>query len=460
MTEWIASVDDDALNLRTASMILSKNHMRITALHSGQTLLDWIAEENTPDLILLDIMMPGMDGFETLRKLREFEEKTAAPQIPVIFLTGDSDADVETRCLSAGALDFIRKPFEANALVHRVRNVVSQTARMRELAIDSATDRMTGFFNKTVATEKIRELCAQDTGALIIADLDSFKLVNDIYGHDMGDRILLSFASAVKNHVGQDDVVGRIGGDEFLFFCKSITNEEEMTGFIRALNTELLDRAKELMGEHMKVPLGVSAGGIFVPHKDMGYAELFQMADRALYIVKQNEKHGCVVADSLETVHMKEEGVSDIRTLRLAMAERDELSHAMWIGEDAFREIYRFMMRYIQSYHGVAYQVLFTLNPPQDGSMDNAQIVSVCYEFGHILQNTLRKSDIMMQNSTNQFFLLLPELEEKYVDSVMGRIAAIWEQNPASAKVKYVYELQIVEPENDGENRRRDDGEA
>ena len=459
MTEWIAIVDDDALNLRTASMILSKNHMRITALHSGQTLLDWIAEENTPDLILLDIMMPDMDGFETLKKLREFEEKTAAPQIPVIFLTGDSDAEVETRCLSAGALDFIRKPFEANALVHRVRNVVSQTARMRELAIDSAMDRMTGFYNKTVATEKIRELCAQDQGALLIADLDSFKLVNDIYGHDMGDRILLSFASAVKSHIGPDDVVGRIGGDEFLFFCKSITTEEEMLSFIRTLNSDLMKQARELMGEHMKVPLGVSAGGIFVPHKDLGYADLFQLADRALYIVKQKEKHDCMVADSLDPDHMGAEPQSDIRSLRLSMAERDERSHAMWIGEDAFREIYRFLMRYIQSYHGVAYQVLFTLNPPRN-AMDDAQLMSVCYEFGHILQNTLRKSDIMMQNSTNQFFLLLPELEEKYVDSVMGRIARIWEQNPNAKDVGFVYELQIVEPEADSENRRRDDSEA
>ena len=127
------------------------------------------------------------------------------------------------------------------------------------------------------------------------------------------------------------------------------------------------------------------------------------------------------------------------------------------IGEDAFREIYRFMLRYIQSYRGVAYQVLFTLQPPKDSSYDNEMLMSVYYAFGHILQNTLRKSDIMMQNSPNQFFLLLPELEEQYVEQVMSRIGRIWEENPDSDKVKYVYELQIIEPEAAAELRRRYD---
>ncbi len=456
MSEWIAIVDDDVVTLRSASLILSKNHMRVTALHSGAALLDWIGVDNKPDLILLDVLMPGLDGFETLKKLREQESKNALQQTPVIFLTGDSDTDIETKCLRAGALDFIRKPFEANALVQRVKNIVMQRERMQQLAVDSEIDRMTGFLNKTVATEKIRDLCATQKGVLIIVDLDSFKLVNDLYGHDMGDRVLIAFSEIVKAHIAPEDVVGRIGGDEFLFFCTSISERDGLFKLIETFNEELKKEAKTLMGDNMKVPLGVSAGGIFVPHENMGYAELFTSADRALYQVKQNDRHGCRLGDPFD-MGMEQERVNDIRSISLAMAERSDNNHAMWIGEDAFREIYRFMLRYIQSYRGVAYQVLFTLQPPKDSSYDNEMLMSVYYAFGHILQNTLRKSDIMMQNSPNQFFLLLPELEEQNVEQVMSRIDRIWEENPDSDKVKYVYELQIIEPEKAAELRRRYD---
>ena len=132
MADWVVVVDDDIMNLKMAGHILSKNNMRVTALKSGQALLDYIKENETPDLILLDINMPGMDGFETLKKLRE--QEVGQEEIPVIFLTANDDENSETRGLSLGAMDFIKKPFVPEVLTLRVRHIIDLIRLQRNLS--------------------------------------------------------------------------------------------------------------------------------------------------------------------------------------------------------------------------------------------------------------------------------------------------------------------------------------
>jgi len=119
--DWVVVVDDDILNLKMAGHILSKHNMRVTALKSGTALIEFI-KTNKPDLILLDIKMPGMDGFETLQRLQE--QTSLQEQIPVIFLTADDNQESETRGLALGAMDFIKKPFVPDVLVLRVRHTI------------------------------------------------------------------------------------------------------------------------------------------------------------------------------------------------------------------------------------------------------------------------------------------------------------------------------------------------
>ena len=102
MTKWIIVVDDDTANLKMAGHILSKNNMRVTALKSGSSFLEYVNENGMPDLVLLDIKMPVMDGFETLEKLRQIEQQKGLMKTPVIFLTADEDVDTETRGFEVG----------------------------------------------------------------------------------------------------------------------------------------------------------------------------------------------------------------------------------------------------------------------------------------------------------------------------------------------------------------------
>ena len=132
MADWVYVVDDDIANLKLAGHILSKNGMRVSAFTSGRAMLNAL-EGGTPDLILLDIMMPELSGFETLALLRERE---AGRDVPVIFLTADDEADTETRGLRQGAMDFIRKPLVAEVLVLRVRHTIELVRLERDLAAE------------------------------------------------------------------------------------------------------------------------------------------------------------------------------------------------------------------------------------------------------------------------------------------------------------------------------------
>ncbi|MBE6908582.1 MAG: response regulator [Ruminococcaceae bacterium] len=135
MADWVVVVDDDVTNLKLAGHILSKSRMRVSALRSGQALLDYLVD-NKPDLILLDILMPEMDGFETLKRLRENEK--GEEQIPVIFLTANEDEGSELRGLQLGAMDFIKKPFVPEVLALRVRHTIDLIRLQRSLESEVA----------------------------------------------------------------------------------------------------------------------------------------------------------------------------------------------------------------------------------------------------------------------------------------------------------------------------------
>lgn len=134
MPDWIIVVDDDITNLKIAGHILSKHSMRVTALKSGTALLDYLKTNQParPDLILLDVKMPGLDGFETMEQMKTL--MTPGEEIPVIFLTADENQESETKGLQLGAMDFIKKPFVPEVLVLRVRHTIELVRLQRSLA--------------------------------------------------------------------------------------------------------------------------------------------------------------------------------------------------------------------------------------------------------------------------------------------------------------------------------------
>lgn len=426
MAKWIIVVDDDTANLKMAGHILSKNNMRVTALKSGRAFLEYVEGNGMPDLVLLDIKMPEMDGFETLLKLREIEEKKGLMKTPVIFLTADEDVDTETRGFEVGVSDFIRKPFNPDVLLRRLDNILSNSQEMQSLKSEATIDKLTGFLNKGATGVELAKLCTENTGCLMMIDLDSFKLVNDIYGHEMGDKVLIAFAQIIKDTVPTGSKNGRIGGDEFVTFAMGITSEAKVADITAKINEALVAKAKELMGDDMSIPLGASIGGIFVPRYGNEYNSLLKLADKSLYIVKKNGKHGYELYNEDTEDEAQDTEDLDIQAISEILGERSIQNVALQLDKDSFSPVYRYVIRYIIRHHINACKVLFTLTP-SSGEADASYNDSVD-EFGNHIKDSLRKSDIFMRNRKNQYFVFLTDIREDSVGKVISHIIEDWKK--------------------------------
>ncbi len=436
MSYWIVVVDDEPLSLTNAKNMLHSHGMRVGCLRSGSDLLEFV-KTKTPDLILLDILMPEMDGFETYRALRRFEEKEGRPQIPVIFLTGEDNNEAERRGLKAGASDFIHKPFDEGILIKRINNTIVNRKTIESLTEEATMDKLTGFLNKASGTKRVTELCREERGALMIMDLDSFKLVNDLYGHDMGDRVLEAFSSVVRENVRAEDVVCRIGGDEFMGFFAEMTEESAVASLTKRLNTRLMQEADSLMGDDHGVPLGISIGVAVSNENANDYQLLFQFADNALYEVKRNGKHSYCIYDPEMTHEAEEENLEeDLNRVLQIVSERGEGKGALLLGIEAFSWNFRYMERFRQRYGGCGTRILFSLSSEEKGVL-YTEMVS---EFGNVLKNSLRKSDILMQWKKNKYLVVLPLLQESDIPKIIDRLRNAWEKTGyhERSEIRYV----------------------
>ena len=424
MAKWIMVVDDDTANLKAAGSILSKNNMRVTALKSGRALLNYITENGAPDLVLLDIMMPEMDGFETLEKLRELEKTLDIHEIPVIFLTADEKTGTESKGFEMGVADYIRKPFNPEVLLRRIDNVISTQSEMKNLKNEATIDKLTGFLNKGATTTELSKMCIETSGCLMMIDLDSFKLVNDIYGHEMGDKVLISFANIIRETVPKGSKFGRIGGDEFVSFCTGVDSEDKVADITKQLNEKLVASAKEMMGEDMSIPLGTSVGSIMVPKHGNDYTSLLKLADKSLYVVKKNGKHGYALYSSDLFEEEDDSAVMDINTISEIMGERNIPNVAMQLDMEAFSYVFRYTTRYFVRNNINSCKVLFTLD--QVEGSDPKAYKNCCDEFGNYIREALRKSDVLTRSRFNQYFVLLTDLREEFIEKVIEQIVDNW----------------------------------
>ena len=458
----ILIVDDEKMMRTLTRKILSQNYEVVMA-ESGKEAVE-IYEKERPDLILSDLLMPEMDGFEMHKILQE----KYGINIPIMYMTADESEEVEDKGFDLGASDFIRKPFRPETLLRRVENILDNLAIIQDLTEEATVDKLTGFLNKASTEEIISQAIVKDDGVLMIIDLDSFKLVNDIYGHESGDKILMSCAAVIKKNTNPEDIRGRIGGDEFLAFSRNISSEEVVKDIADKINKDMIASAKEILGEDMTIPLGASVGAVFVKASEFKiddvtpdakaeylhniFEDLYKKADRALYKIKENGKRGCAFhRDEIETTDETVASIEELHRVCKVLEERNMSNAALWLGQEAFSVTYKFMLRYIKSYHSVAYTVLITLLN-KDNALDTESFNKLSEEFGDVVNHSLRKSDLMMQHKPNQYLLLLPELSEEFVETVFARIRNQWKKHPDYDKTVIRFDAEKIGDDADEPN--------
>ena len=358
-------------------------------------------------------------------------------------MTADKSDEVESRGFDNGAMDFIRKPFKPEVLLRRVANILQTVDEIQDLKKTSTTDALTGLFNKGSSEEELIKICKKSIGSLMMIDLDSFKLVNDIHGHAMGDKILIAFADILRATMRSTDLIGRMGGDEFVAFCHGVLDENSIASKTQFINEKITEAAKKLMGEDMNIPLGASIGCVLVPQAGTDFKELYKKADKALYIVKQNGKHGYNIFNE----DAPEENVETVATLaqvEMILSERNKENGAYILSFENFRIVYRFLKRTRAGYAKTICIVLFSLKKVIDG--EKISLRTAGEQLMECLHTTLRRGDIVAQNGSNQFLVLLTNTDGHHdVTRAISRVVENWGKLPESKGFYFTYEWKVLD---------------
>lgn len=288
-------VDDNPLSMRLASETLCNSYdVRIST--SGIGALEF-CKTQIPDLILMDIVMPDLDGLSACKMLKS---NAATSHVPIIFLTGQATIDVETNCWEAGCADFIIKPFVIATLKNRVHFHMQAKLMTDRLTRLASVDGLTGVYNRRYLDTFIDEQCKlakRDGSALgiLMIDIDYFKRYNDHYGHIEGDECLKRVAKCVESCLERPtDHVARFGGEEFVVVLPNTPSEgikvmaQRIQVALAALNIEHCESNYET--------LTLSIGGVSGTDGALEPAELLSLADRQLYFAKNDGRNCAKIA--------------------------------------------------------------------------------------------------------------------------------------------------------------------
>jgi diguanylate cyclase (GGDEF)-like protein len=288
----ILIVDDAPVNIEVLSEALATDYEVLFAT-SGQEALNIAFEEN-PDLILLDIVMPNMDGYEVCAQLKA-DPRTMA--IPVIFVTAMDQEEDETRGLAVGAIDYLTKPIRPPIVRARVHNHLELKRYRDFLEHSSSTDGLTGISNRRCFDEFLEREWGRATRnhsplSLILLDIDFFKAFNDHYGHLAGDDCLRQVAHGLARSVRRPaDLVARYGGEEFA----SLLPDTDAKGaawmanhFLETMNAMNIPHARSELADHVTLSMGVAT---LIPLVGQSSSELVLHADQLLYEAKKNGRN-------------------------------------------------------------------------------------------------------------------------------------------------------------------------
>ncbi len=293
--DTILVVDDSDIICSIIKGILETPTLHIDIAHSGEEGII-LAKKLCPTLILLDIIMNGIDGYETCRILKDSD---ITKDIPVIFITGNNDSESVLKGFEVGAADYVSKPFIPEELKARVKvhmqNIKIQRELqflMQELKEMAVTDYLTKLYNRRYFMDQLQLFVTQYNLNifLILFDIDNFKKINDTYGHNAGDMVLVGISNILKLLLREEDILSRWGGEEFMICLPEVTEDIA------------IDHANKLRREVSKYNFSCEnynfrctiTGGIIQYDRSISPEKNFTNVDQALYLGKSSGKNRCI----------------------------------------------------------------------------------------------------------------------------------------------------------------------
>lgn len=290
----ILLVDDDEFFANTIALVLRNEGVIVRVLTDPHKILD-VMQEFPPEMLLLDVMMPGITGFEVCRMLRQIPRWQ---DLPIVFLTGQTGVDARVEAFRSGGDDYLPKPVVNEELLTRVK---VRLDRARLLKDRSDKDTITGLLLRRAFSEQLSGVLAEaqrtkSSFTVCLVDVDHFKKVNDTYGHLAGDRVLTGLGQLLSRRFRVEDLRGRWGGEEFILAFRRETKETMFAAVTRVLNEfrEMVYTGDD--GQEFKVSF--SGGLASYPEDGESVYDLLQTADRRLYDAKKQGRNRIVYSDA------------------------------------------------------------------------------------------------------------------------------------------------------------------
>jgi diguanylate cyclase (GGDEF)-like protein len=284
----ILIVEDNSINLKVLDNIVSSEYNTILS-KDGKDAIEK-AKSNKIDLILLDIMLPELDGYTVCKVLKN---DNTCKDIPVIFVTALTSHEDELKGLESGGVDFITKPFSAPIVMARIKTHIKYQALTQELCKLATIDSLTAIANRRAFDENIklewkRSMLELSQLSVMMIDIDYFKIYNDTYGHQGGDKCIQNIANILKNSISEEYLLARYGGEEFVIL---MPNCDEYSAMQTAVNIKdvvynsNLEFDNSKVSDRVSVSIGIST---CTPSNSVSYNTLINKADEALYISKDS----------------------------------------------------------------------------------------------------------------------------------------------------------------------------
>lgn len=445
----ILIVDDNKTNLASARSVLSDTY-KVTAVTMGAQALKFL-EGNLCDLILLDINMPEMDGFEVMKHIRENER---CANIPIIFLTADNDPVTESRCLEEGALDFIAKPFVAAVMRSRIARILELEDMRRQLAnkleekiqevsdikSKSQQDALTGLWNRSYTESAVNAMIGEGvSGTLFMIDMDNFKAINDNYGHIEGDNTLKMFAETMRDFSSEGDVLCRIGGDEFVMFIKGKTANAEIGNLAGEIISDLCRKIEE---KKFETNSSVSIGIAQTPDDGSDFNTIYNAADKALYHVKQNGKNSYHFFSEQRAAESTRSGnIVDLNYIREVMSRADSGKGAYQPDIDSFRHVYNFIRRFAERSGRDVQTVLFTAvyNDNDVADIEETEIAVEMME--RAIYTSISRADVLTRYSGRQIITILTDTNTENGAIAAQRIIDCFNKLYTGGKIRFEFDI-------------------
>ena len=283
----ILADDDPSIRLMVRHVLESEDFDIVEASDGLEAIK--AVEKHNPALILLDAVMPGIDGFTTCQQIKD----NGHADIPVMMITGlDDDASVE-RAYEVGAIDFITKPIKWAVLKHRVKSVVAKVIAERKVQLLAYRDTLTDLPNRLLFADRLEQAViraerSRTSVALMLVDIDDFKLVNDSFGHEAGDKLIKAVGQLISRSLRRADTIARLGGDEFAVIIEGIDGPQDAISIADNLTT-ILEHNVRL--DDQETYTSASIGIAVYPDDGKDARTILKNADTALFRAKENGRH-------------------------------------------------------------------------------------------------------------------------------------------------------------------------